>query len=405
MSITPGASEQEILARLQAAREHVWRLRFEPALESEFRRQGAMDSTTYIRRTLPWLTLMYALVLAAIALGVDDNIATRWRNEALLPAGLSLVMLWAALPFRALGRHLALIMGLAMAGALVLMTRGVFLVDQTALGRPVSYCVVYVLLIIFALSRLRLRQALALTGGALAIVLLLAATGDLQPDWLAFVFYFPMTAILCAVICYMIEFRERSEFLASQILSIEKTRLEQMRESVARDARRQQAIGQYFKQVAGNPTPTEIAGRTLAFLVEHTGAQVGVVFLASGERLRRAAAWGLQGETRSPEDLGLGETLLGQAARDRRRLRQDHLPPGYHVIRTGIGEMSPAELLVEPVCSEEDTLAVIELGALARFDDDAVDLVAQVARTMAGALVAAQARDALARAGIDDFTP
>ena len=214
MTMTTGTRDANAtIGELEAARERVWQLAFPAALETQFRAEGATKAATYIRRTLPWLTLMYLLVLGAIWFGVDDAAATLWRNQALLPAGLSMVALWIAVMIPRLDRHLSTIMGIAMLGALALMTRGVFLVDHVPLGRPVSYCVVYVLLIIFALSRLRLRQSLLMTAMALAIVLVSAEAEGLKPDWLAFAFYFPMTAILCAVVGYMIAGGLQSVFL------------------------------------------------------------------------------------------------------------------------------------------------------------------------------------------------
>lgn len=394
-----GGSEALLAAQAQA-----WRLGFPPALEAEFRAHSAASAAMFIRGTLPWLTLMYLLVLGAIAFATHDDAATLWRNEALLPAGLSLAILWAAFPFRRLDRHLSTLMGLGMLGALALMTRGVFLVDHTPLGRPVSYCVVYVLLIIFALARLRLRQSLAATGLALGIVVVSTLAEGLEPDWLSFAFYFPMTAILCAVVGYLIEYRERTDFLGARLLAIDKTRLEEMQVTAARDGQRRQLLATYLEHVSGNLTPTEIAGRSLRFLIEHAGALVGTVYLVDGERLRRAASWALEGELRSSSDIGRGETLIGQAAENGRRMRLRHLPADYHPISTATGRASPAELLVEPVAHNGVVLAVIELGALQALEDHQVELIDRIGKAMANALVAANARDALARANMVDFT-
>ncbi len=388
---------------LHVEQTNLWKLHFASALERDFRAHSAAAASLYIRRTLPWLTLMYILVLSAIVFGSNDPLAQLWREQALLPAGLSLVILWLALPIRALAPWLALIMGLAMAGALVLMTRGVFLVDQSALGRPVSYCVVYVLLIIFTLSRLRLRQALAVTGLASLAITASVLIEHLSPDWLAFAFYFPMTAILCAVACYMIEYHERAGFLSTRVIAVEKMRLEHLQETARRDARRQELLGHYLRLVAGNPPPVEIATRTLEFLSSHTDAQVGTIYLARGERFFRAASRGLDGIGTDADELGRGETLIGQVAENRRRLRLSQVPADYCTIRSATGAARPAEILVEPVCQEETTMAVIELGSLHRFSDDATDFVDHLAPAMAAALVAAFAREALSGVDFDLF--
>ncbi|HEY5422571.1 MAG TPA: HAMP domain-containing protein, partial [Ilumatobacteraceae bacterium] len=65
----------------------------------------------------------------------------------------------------------------------------------------------------------------------------------------------------------------------------------------------------------------------------------------------------------------LGESLVGQAALDRRRIRLDEAPPDYVEISSGLGHTDRADVVILPALFEEDVLAVIELASLHGFTD------------------------------------
>jgi signal transduction histidine kinase/CheY-like chemotaxis protein len=70
-----------------------------------------------------------------------------------------------------------------------------------------------------------------------------------------------------------------------------------------------------------------------------------------------------------PDRFELGETLVGQAALDRRRIHLDEAPPGYVEISSGLGRTDRADVVILPALFEEDVLAVIELASLQGFSD------------------------------------
>lgn len=388
---------------LQAAQADLWRLRFPPDMEREFRANYDRQSVVVIRKILPWITALYLVIAGVMMLALHGDAVETWRDNAVYPVGGALVFLWIAFASRRLDRHVAAVVMCALVVATASALRGLFLVEGSEVSRYGSYTLFYLVLLTYSLSRLRLRQALATTVLVLGIVLADIGFENLRPDWLAFSQYFVIVSGFCAVLGYVLEHRERADWLKSKQLAHDKEEIQRMRAAAEADSRRQRLTGQYLELVAGNLTAVEIANRSLKFLIEHAGAQIGAVYAFDGERLRRTASWALGGELASPDQLGRGETLVGQVARDARRLRLEHLPADYHRIRSGAGDVSPRELLLEPARYQGNVLAVIELGALAAFDETALDLVDHVARAMAATLVAANARDALARAGMDEF--
>lgn len=380
------------------------KLVFPEPLESGYRAFNAQRSAEMIRRIMPWVTPFWLVAAGVLAIGFGD-VAGTWINNAMLPVGVAIAWLWMAMLTRWLEHDVHLHVGLALVVAQFATLRTVFLLGDDPFSLYVILQSIYLLVILFTLSRLPMPTALlcALLPGVAALAT--AGVEQLAIDWMKTLQFYGNTLMLGLVIGYVLEHRERAAWLTAQQRDREMQELSALRASADAASRRQQRLSEYLQLISGNPTPTEIAGRTLAFLIEHTGAQVGAIFVTTGSRLRRAAARGLDGETRLPEDLGRGETLIGQAAENRRRMRLFHLPDDYCSIRTATGSMRPAELLIEPVHSDGRTLAVIELGSLHRFSDEQVELVDHLAPTVAGALVAAMARDRLADVDFDEFAP
>ncbi|MFF4319489.1 HAMP domain-containing protein [Streptomyces sp. NPDC001568] len=76
-----------------------------------------------------------------------------------------------------------------------------------------------------------------------------------------------------------------------------------------------------------------------------------------------------------------GETLVGQAARSRRILATDNVPPGY-LISSGLGAAAPANLIVLPILVEDQVLGVIELASFSPFTPVHRDFLGRLMETV-----------------------
>ncbi|MEJ0046114.1 MAG: HAMP domain-containing protein [Rhodospirillales bacterium] len=88
---------------------------------------------------------------------------------------------------------------------------------------------------------------------------------------------------------------------------------------------------------------------------------------APGLRLLAAYADGVEGGSR--ERLAMGEGLIGQCARDARRLLITEMPPEIAPIGSGLFKAVPRNAIVLPVLFEGQVKAVIELASLGTFTD------------------------------------
>ncbi len=116
-------------------------------------------------------------------------------------------------------------------------------------------------------------------------------------------------------------------------------------------------------------------------------AQHGAFFLAEpsadGTELVLAASYGY-----TPRRSGLhsrfkiGESLIGQAAFERRTIALTDMPPGYVTVGSGLGEIPAAGIVIMPVLFEDQVLGVIELASVTAFSDTHRDFLDRLTDTI-----------------------
>ncbi|MFF7392137.1 response regulator, partial [Streptomyces scabiei] len=115
-------------------------------------------------------------------------------------------------------------------------------------------------------------------------------------------------------------------------------------------------------------------------------AQYGAFYLAEdterGPELRLVGSYGYPDDTDRPERIPVGRSLVGQAARNRRPISVEELPPGYVTISSGLGQAEPSALVVLPIVVEDQVLGVIELGSVTPFTQIHQDFLAQLMPTI-----------------------
>ncbi|GLZ42651.1 HAMP domain-containing protein [Actinokineospora sp. NBRC 105648] len=107
-------------------------------------------------------------------------------------------------------------------------------------------------------------------------------------------------------------------------------------------------------------------------LVPLVGAQYGGFYLAEdgaeGMALRLIGSYGhADPPGTEARRFAPGQSLVGQAARSRRAIAVQDVPPGYVRISSGLGSADPTALVVLPILVEDQVLGVFELASLRRF--------------------------------------
>jgi signal transduction histidine kinase/CheY-like chemotaxis protein/HAMP domain-containing protein len=99
-------------------------------------------------------------------------------------------------------------------------------------------------------------------------------------------------------------------------------------------------------------------------------AQHGAFFLTESDadgqprELRLIASYGYTRRNEVPERFSLGESLVGQAALERKRIEIAEPPADYIRVSSGLGQAIPATIIIMPILFEDQVLGVIELAWL-----------------------------------------
>ncbi|OAR26486.1 hybrid sensor histidine kinase/response regulator [Streptomyces sp. ERV7] len=126
----------------------------------------------------------------------------------------------------------------------------------------------------------------------------------------------------------------------------------------------------------------EVADLILRELTPLVNAQYGAFFLAdpgnegtpsrttsTTKGLAFIAGYGsAQGATVDTTGMP-GHGLVRQAALEKKRILLEEAPPDYIKINSGLGEASPASVVIIPILFEDKLLGVIELASFSRFSD------------------------------------
>jgi signal transduction histidine kinase/HAMP domain-containing protein/ActR/RegA family two-component response regulator len=152
----------------------------------------------------------------------------------------------------------------------------------------------------------------------------------------------------------------------------------------------------------GHRDLTTVANLIMDELVPLVGAHHGTFFLADSDegevRLRLIAGYGHRADSGAPVQFRLGESLIGQVAKTKKPLLVTDVPGDYIKISSGLGEASPASLILMPIVFEGQVLGVIEAGSFRPFTRVHQDFLEQLRETIGvnvNALMANAMTDAL----------
>ena len=127
----------------------------------------------------------------------------------------------------------------------------------------------------------------------------------------------------------------------------------------------QQGEALVAQSMLGEQSVAEVGANALKTLAGYLDAQVGVLYVAERNALRRIAGFALDTSgADAPEHLAMGQGIAGQVAAEQRAMAFNNLPAGYLSIRSALGQTMPQRLLAVPVIADRVLVGVLELGLL-----------------------------------------
>lgn len=154
------------------------------------------------------------------------------------------------------------------------------------------------------------------------------------------------------------------------------------------------ALSDLNDRMRGEQSLETLTGHILQALAHQVGARVGAIYLAEPEGgLRRGAGLEVE-ECGQPENVALGEGLVGQAGLSREILLVDLPAEARPVHPSGVGPRLRQSILV-PLVREHELMGVLELGTADHFTPEHRELLQTASASIAIALHVARSREKL----------
>ncbi len=134
-----------------------------------------------------------------------------------------------------------------------------------------------------------------------------------------------------------------------------------------------------------------LAQDIISLIASYLKAQVGAIYLQQNGRLNRVGSYALDLKS-APEYFEIGQSLVGQAAQEKKTILFDKVPADYSKIISGLGSALPTSIIVFPFFYVGKVKGVIELGASKEFTALDLEFLQLVGNNIAIAFNSSQSR-------------
>jgi HAMP domain-containing protein/CheY-like chemotaxis protein/predicted transcriptional regulator len=131
-------------------------------------------------------------------------------------------------------------------------------------------------------------------------------------------------------------------------------------------------LARFTNMLQGQRDLVTVGRLLLSELTPLVNAQLGVIYQATSEEapsLHLLATYADDATNGHPQELMLGEGLIGQCAADKRRMLISEVPQGAVPIGSALFKAVPRNIVVLPVLFENQVKAVIELASVSEFTE------------------------------------
>ena len=151
------------------------------------------------------------------------------------------------------------------------------------------------------------------------------------------------------------------------------------------------------QQGIGQMALPQLSSALLQFLARYMDVVVGALYLRAPDgSFHRVASYGFSAEWDAREQkMHPSETLVAQAALERRLIRLDHVPVDYIQVSSGLGTGPAASVMLAPLDNDGVINGVVELGLLRPITTRDVDFLNLVKGNIGNAIEASHSRQRL----------
>jgi PAS domain-containing protein len=125
-------------------------------------------------------------------------------------------------------------------------------------------------------------------------------------------------------------------------------------------------------------------------LVKYLGALQGGLFLTDETdtgQIHLISAFAYDRKKYLTKIIRVGEGLIGTCAIEKKTIHLTEVPKDYVLIKSGLGDTPPSNILVVPVLHENDMVGVIEIASLKLLNEYEIELAEQIASSLASTII------------------
>jgi PAS domain S-box-containing protein len=145
-------------------------------------------------------------------------------------------------------------------------------------------------------------------------------------------------------------------------------------------------LARFSSLLQGERDPETVGQLILSELAPLIGVLSGAVYLRDDDghekRLAMIASYARQRVPIAPTHVEIGEGLVGQCAKERRRIVMSEVPADYMAIESALGTAAPRMIVVLPVLFEDAVQGVIELASFDAFSDAQLAFLDELSETV-----------------------
>ncbi len=147
-------------------------------------------------------------------------------------------------------------------------------------------------------------------------------------------------------------------------------------------------LAKLTQMLQGQKDLKTVTRHILSELAQVVNAQKGMFYILEqdenlqNKKLKLYAAYAFDKEIALKKEFSLGEGLVGQCALEKERILLTNIPRNYSKIVSGLGNSTPANLIVLPVLFETEIKAVIELASFDHFSETHLDFLTQLTESI-----------------------
>jgi HAMP domain-containing protein/CheY-like chemotaxis protein/signal transduction histidine kinase len=146
-------------------------------------------------------------------------------------------------------------------------------------------------------------------------------------------------------------------------------------------------LARFTRMLQGQRDLLTVADQVLTELAPVVSAQHGSFFMAEDDdhgqlKLELFASYAYKERKSVSNTFRLGEGLVGQAAREKKRILVRDVPPDYVRINSSLGEAVPLSLVVVPISFEGEIKGVLELASFQSFTPNQLAFLEQLVESL-----------------------